>query len=441
MGSVFDAEQVSTGRRVALKVLHPHVAQDARSASRFQREARTAAALVHPGIVPVLAFGTTDGAAWLAMARVDGCSLQRLLAAVDDPRDVDHDRARALLDDPKRLARVIAETADALEFAHRRGVVHRDVKPANLMLDDEGRAVVLDFGLATACEPDAASLTRTGEFLGTPLYMAPEQAVGAENGTARSDVYALGAVLYECLCRRPPVAPGPLATVIDAILNREPLDPRRARPGVPGELARIALQCLEKEPGRRYPTAAALAADLRRFVDGSVVLARNSGLVGRTLRRLRRRPAVAVLAALLCVAVPASLAAWAFAGRADAQAAQLLRERDLARVDELLAGAPERLTVFGGASLRFYARLGLGERIDDGTSRRSPAAAQALALADALVAADPDERAGRGGGARPPRDRCVCSRARGSTSATTPRRRSARSMRCSRPTAPTPPIA
>ncbi|MGB3967807.1 MAG: serine/threonine-protein kinase, partial [Planctomycetota bacterium] len=287
MGAVYDAEQVSTGRRVALKVVHPHVARDLSSAARFQREARTAAALQHPGIVPVLGFGETDGAAWLAMARIEGRSLQRLLAAVADPRDVDHDRAKDLFREPRRLAQALAEAADALEFAHRDNVVHRDVKPANLMVTDEGRVVVLDFGLATAREPDAPTLTRTGDFLGTPLYMAPEQAVGAQNGTPASDVYALGAVLYECLCGATPVASGPLATVLDAILNRDPVDPRRRRAGVPDELARIALQCLEKEPARRYASAGALADDLRRFVDGSGVHARRSGVLGRSLRRLR----------------------------------------------------------------------------------------------------------------------------------------------------------
>lgn len=390
MGTVYDAEQVSTGKRVALKVLHPHVAGDLSSASRFQREARTAANLQHPGIVPVLGFGQTDGAAWLAMARIDGRSLQRLLAARGDLRDVDHARSQVLFGDHRRLALAIAEAADALEFAHRHNVVHRDVKPANLMVADDGRVVVLDFGLATAREPDAPTLTRTGDFLGTPLYMAPEQAVGAQNGTPASDVYALGAVLYECLCGAPPVASGPLATVLDAILNRDPVAPRRRRPEVPEELSRIAMQCLEKEPDRRYASAGALADDLRRFVDGSGVHARSSGVLGRSLRRLRRRPLLASLAAAVAVLVPAVLTVTWWAAASERRAEKLQRTSDLLRLQDLLGSAPERLTAFGGASLRYWARLGLGEQVVD-ASARSPEADEALRLAEGLAARWPGE--------------------------------------------------
>jgi len=390
MGVVYDAEQVSTRRRVALKVMHAHVAKDLHSASRFQREAHTAASLQHPGIVRVLGFGETDGAAWLAMERLEGRSLQRLLAAYGVPRDVDHASARVLFDDAKGLARVLADAADALEFAHRNGVVHRDIKPANLVFGD-GRAVVLDFGLAKAFDVDAATLTRTGDFLGTPLYMAPEQAIGAENVTPQTDVYSLGAVLYECLCGRPPVLPGPLAAVIDRILNRDAVDPRRLRAGVLEELSRIALQCLAKEPARRYATAAALADDLRRFVDGNAVLARHDGVVSRSLRRLRRRPAIVALLAVVCFSVLAVAISWRQAADSGTRAASLQRQVSLARVDELLGAAPERITVFGGASLRYYSRLGLGEQIVAGASTRSAAADEALRTAEDLVASDPRE--------------------------------------------------
>ena len=390
MGVVYDAEQVSSGQRVALKVMHPHIARDLHSAARFQREARTASALQHPGIVPVLGFGETDGAAWLAMARIEGRSLQRLLAAFADPRDVDHARAQSVLGDPKRLARSLADAADALEFAHRNNVVHRDVKPANLMCVDDGRMVVLDFGLATARDGESPTLTRSGDLLGTPLYMAPEQARGAQNGTDASDVYSLGAVLYECLCGQPPVASGPLAAVIDAILNRDPVAPRRVRASASEDLARIALQCLEKEPERRYPSAAALADDLRRFVDGSSVHARRSSVLHRSLRQIRRRPGVAVLAATVLLLLPMALLAWSWANRSDAQTVVLQRVADLDTIGELLGGAPERLTAFGSASLRFYARLGLGDHLADRLPR-SAEAEHALALADDLVRRYPDD--------------------------------------------------
>lgn len=386
MGAVFAAEQVSRGRRVALKVMHQHVAGEPQARSRFRREAHTAASLEHPGIVPVLDFGETDGCAWLAMAYVDGRSLQRLIAAARDPRDIDHARARQELGDPRRVAAALADVAEALAFAHDHGVVHRDVKPANLMVDAAGRFLVLDFGLATALDRDAPTLTRTGDFFGTPLYMAPEQAKGAENGTPASDVYSLGAVLYECIAGVPPVAPGPLAAVLDAILRVDVVDPRRRRAEAPEALSRIALQCLEKDPRDRYPSAAALAADLRRFARGEPVTARGSG-VARTLRRWRRRPrrlvAGVVLVAVLCLAI-------VFGWRQNRVAADLQTRLDLQRVDETLARSPERVTAFGGASLRFYARLGL-VGMDGRGSGRSPVAAEALALAEAALQRAPDD--------------------------------------------------
>jgi tRNA A-37 threonylcarbamoyl transferase component Bud32/tetratricopeptide (TPR) repeat protein len=391
MGVVYDAEQVSTGRRVALKVLHSHVASDQAAVSRFEREARTAAALSHPGIVTVLEFGRTSEASWLAMERLEGRSLQRLCWAVADARDVDHDRAVAVLRDPRRLAQALAEAARALAFAHDHGVVHRDVKPANLLLCDDGRLVVLDFGLATAREAEPLTLTRAGDLLGTPLYMAPEQAVGAENGTPRSDVYALGAVLYECLCGQPPVAPGPLATVIDAILNRDPLPPRRVRPDVPEELARIAMQCLDKSPPRRYPSAAALADDLQRFVDGHMVRARASGVLRRSLRGLRRRPALAAAFTLVAVLLVTSLFAWRIAVHRGERAGVLQEVVDVGRIEALLGTAPERITAFGGASLRYYARRGLGEIGGPVGGARSVQAEEALRLAEDLARRHPED--------------------------------------------------
>lgn len=389
MGAVFAAEQVSRGRRVALKVMHQHVADEPMARSRFRREAHTAATLEHKGIVRVLDFGETDGRAWLAMAFVDGRSLQRLIAAAKDPRDVDHARAQQILGDPRRVAQAVAGVAEALAFAHEHGVVHRDVKPANLMVDGDGTFLVLDFGLATALDRDAPTLTRTGDFFGTPLYMAPEQAKGAANGTPASDVHSLGAVLYECIAGVPPFAPGPLAAVLDAILRLDAVDPRHHRRSVPDGLARIALQCLEKDPRDRYPSAAALAADLHRFAAGETVLARGSGFA-RSLRRWRRRPGP-LLAAVVLVAVLGG--ALALAWRQGAEVRSLQARLDLQQVDEMLALAPERATAFGGASRRFYARLGIAD-LAAGTGGRSAAAERAVGLAEAAVARMPEDIAG-----------------------------------------------
>lgn len=393
MGAVFEAEQVSSGRRVALKVLHPHIAGQPRAVSRLRREAATAASLDHLGIVPVVASGDEGGSAWLAMELVEGRSLQRLIAARDDARDVDHDAAVEVLAAPERLATVLAEIADALTHAHTRGVVHRDVKPANLMLRDDGGIAVLDFGLATARDAAEPELTRTGDFLGTPLYMAPEQAIGAENGTASSDVYALGAVLYECLTGQPPVPPGPLAKVIDSILNADPPDPRQLNPGVTSGLARIAMQCLEKEPARRYASAAALAVDLRRYAAGAAVAARPSGWRQRLARQMRRRPRVAALTVAAALLAVAATVAFVYSSGQAAANRDLQRAADLRRIPELLGSAPERITVFGGASLRFYASVGLGAELPPGPGARSARATAALAIGEQLVQQDPDDAA------------------------------------------------
>ncbi|MBK8097241.1 MAG: protein kinase [Planctomycetes bacterium] len=383
MGAVYLAEQVSLGRRVALKVLHPQVAGDLHTAARFQREARTAASLAHPGIVPVFGFGEEQGTSWLAMGLIGGRSLQRLLQAWNEPRDIDHARAQALFGQPRTLAMAFADAADALDFAHRKNVVHRDLKPANLMYGDDGRLIVLDFGLASARGDDdsAVSLTRTGDFLGTPLYMAPEQATGADRAGPRSDVYALGAVLYECLCGRPPVPPGSLPQVLDHIRDRDADDPRVHRRDAPPELARIALMCLEKGPDRRYASAAALADDLRRYCDGQPVRARSPGPVARTLRRLRRRPAWTAALLLSLVAGGFALFAW----RTGSENDRLAIEGETRAIQAALAASPEGITVFGGASREWYARLGLGDHLPVGESAPSAAATAALQRATALA--------------------------------------------------------
>ncbi len=226
-GTVYEAEQVSHGRRVALKVLSQDAAGDVRGAARFRREARTAAALQHTHIVPILGFGEQDGLPWLAMGFVSGRSLQRLLIARRDPSDVDHAAALAFLGDARRLALAMADVADALDFAHRQGIVHRDIKPGNLMLDDAGKVVVLDFGLARTRRDTSVEITRTGDFLGTPLYMSPEQAAGERDIGPTSDVYSLGAVLYECAAGEPAVADGPLPQILERIRGADPPPPQR----------------------------------------------------------------------------------------------------------------------------------------------------------------------------------------------------------------------
>lgn len=383
-GVVYEAEQVSTGRLVALKILHAHVAVDPTSTARFRREALAAASIEHPCIARIFDCGEIADVLWLTMERVKGHSLDRLIAAARDRRDVDHAHAAARLKDHQALARSFAETADALELAHRQHVVHRDLKPANLMVQPDGRLVVLDFGLASVRDGDDSLLTRTGDFLGTPLYMAPEQAIGAENGTARSDVYGLGAVLYEALTGEPPVARASFAAVVDSILNEEPTPPHLVRGDVPIGLSRIIMQCLEKDPARRYPTARALADDLRRFAAGQSVVARPQHSIHRWARAAKRRPLLSALITALILLVPVTWWIWDQRRESDRQIVLLQRDRDLARLPVLLAGAPEHITVFGGASLRHYARYGLAQVIPDGGAPLSAQARAALELADDL---------------------------------------------------------
>ncbi|MBK8100445.1 MAG: serine/threonine protein kinase [Planctomycetes bacterium] len=243
-GTVYEAEQIALGRRVAIKVLHDQVAGHGPTRVRFAREARLAAALAHPAIVPIFDFGEHDGRAFLVMQRVNGQPLHLLLQAHRHREHPQHALARRLLGDPRRLALTFAAIADALVFAHARGVVHRDIKPANLIVDDQGRPTVLDFGLARSADAATPALTQHGDLLGTPLYMAPEQLAGTEVGP-HSDIWALGCVLFECLTGRP--VAGPFA--IDS-------------EGLPAALAAVITECLRREPAAR-PNARQLADRLR----------------------------------------------------------------------------------------------------------------------------------------------------------------------------------
>jgi tRNA A-37 threonylcarbamoyl transferase component Bud32 len=287
MGVVYEAEQVSLKRRVALKVLRFGAAPDAEAMARFRREAETVAALHHTNIVPLFAAGTEAGVHFFAMQLIAGRSLAAVLEEAT--------RAGGP-PDAKTVAGWGVQAAEALAHAHARGVVHRDVKPSNLLLDGEGTVWLTDFGLAR--RSDEATLTTAGVLLGTPRYMSPEQAAAARTPVdQRSDVYSLGATLYELATGKPVFEAESAGQLLEQIATAEPVPPRRYRPDLPRDLETVLLKCLAKDPGQRYPTARELADDLRRVMNGDPVKARRPGLLRRMRRWAGRRRASAALVA------------------------------------------------------------------------------------------------------------------------------------------------
>jgi len=271
MGEVWKARDEKLGRWVALKRL---TLQDPEDARRFQREAQTAASLDHPGIAAIYEVG--DG--WIAMQLIDGGTLKPGPDAVRQVRDA----------------------AVAVGFAHGKGIVHRDLKPANIMVERDGRVFVMDFGLARSVRA-ASSLTVSGALLGTPAYMSPEQARG-ERATPASDVWSLGATLYEITAGRLPFVGADLVDVLMKIVSDDPAP-------LPGNLGALVRKCLEKDPARRYPHAGALAADLDRCLRGDPVAARPAGALDHLKRRVARHRGVVLASVLAAAAVAASLAA------------------------------------------------------------------------------------------------------------------------------------
>ncbi|HWE36487.1 MAG TPA: protein kinase [Isosphaeraceae bacterium] len=289
MGAVYRARQRGLNRTVALKVIRAWVYADPEVAARFRAEAETAARFQHPNIVQVYEVGEHRGQGYLALEYAAGGSLRHRLAGTPQ--------------DPRAAAALIETLARAVHYAHERGVVHRDLKPANVVLADDGTPKVTDFGLAKLLEHDAG-LTRTGDLLGTPSYMAPEQAAGTPDAISpATDVYALGAILYEALTGRPPFQGATPLSTLDQVTGQEPLPPARLQRHVPRELETICLKCLEKEPRRRYGTARELAEDLRRFLEYRPIRARRVGWPGRLRRWVRREPVKAALVGALLLVV------------------------------------------------------------------------------------------------------------------------------------------
>ncbi len=295
MGVVYEAYQRSTGRRVAVKFLSATEQTEA-GRRRFEREVELVARLQHPHVVAVIDSGIDRGHYYYVMEYVDGRPLNVALPPGQAP-------VRAVLE-------VLATVAEAVDYAHQRGVLHRDLKPSNVLLDAAGGVHLLDFGLARTLEPGAGqaaghSVTQPGQLVGTLAYMAPEQARGdAEQLSVRSDVYSLGALGYELLTGDLPCrVEGPLLEVLQRIAQAEPPRPATLRAGLDRDVDAILLKALEKVPGGRYATAGELAADLRRYLADEAIVARPSGPARRVARWVRRHRAVASVSAVAVVAL------------------------------------------------------------------------------------------------------------------------------------------
>jgi serine/threonine protein kinase len=308
MGIVYQARQPGLKRVVALKMVLGGAHAHPKDLARFRAEAEAVARLHHPNIVQIFEVGEAEGRPYFSMEFVDGGSLARRIDGTPRP--------------PREAALIVKVLATAMAAAHARGVVHRDLKTANVLLTADGTPKITDFGLAKRLEDDS-SRTHSGTVLGTPSYMSPEQAEGRIEAVGpRADVYSLGAVLYELLNGRAPFKAGSVLDTLHQVHTQEPVAPVRFAPSMPHDLETICLKCLQKDPVRRYQSAAALADDLGRFLDGKPILARPVSAAERLWRWCRRNPRVAVLGAL------AAFTVLAWAGTTTAMSLWLKREKD-----------------------------------------------------------------------------------------------------------------
>ena len=331
MGVVYRAHQTNLNRQVALKMVLSGQFASRTAVERFRSEAQAAASLQHPNIVSIHEVGELEGESYFTMDFIEGNNLADLVRAGPLPA--------------RRAACYVEQIAQAIHYAHERGVLHRDLKPSNVLIDAFNQPRVTDFGLAKQLADDS-HLTVSGQTLGSPGYIAPEQ-TSRQHGkvSALSDVYSLGALLYHLITGRAPFAAGSVAETVQQALHDDPLSPRALNPAVPADLETICLKCLEKEPSRRYVTAWAVAEELSRCLRDEPIVARPVSRIEKTWRWCRRKPAVAALASsvallLVALAAAASVAAWRIelGRRAEARQRELATQANaqLARVNRSL---------------------------------------------------------------------------------------------------------
>ncbi len=358
MGIVYKAVQTKLNRMVALKVL-PAMVGSANPAAvqRFRREATAAARLHHTNIVPIYDFGESTDAYFYAMEFIEGRPLDEVIGQVSQKFDqTDSDGRHGTASPPtaavlamaiselelpipprsdassdgtfsgpisppvagtasglrgrayyRQVSRWVCDAAEALHYAHGQSIIHRDIKPANLILSNDGRIMVADFGLAKSAGD--GSVTRTGALLGTLRYLSPEQAMARRMRVDhRTDIYSLGATMYELLCFRPAYPGTDDKEILGAVMTRDPPPPRKFNQNIPAELETICMKCMEKSPDARYETARALADDLRRYINDLPIVARRPGAITRSLKFIRRRRApVIAVAAIVLVSLSAIL--------------------------------------------------------------------------------------------------------------------------------------
>jgi len=352
MGTVYGAFQESLEREVALKVLSPALSADPVMRRRFRIEARATAALHHQHIVPIYDFGEVGGLLYFAMERIDGVSLDQHIARAR--------RAGQTLFAPREAARRFAGVADALAHAHRRRILHRDVKPANLLVHRDGTLALADFGLSRVLGEASVRSSGRGGFLGTLQYASPEQA-RSDRLTPASDLYSLGVTMFEAVSGQLPFRAETPEAVLDALLNQEPRSLRNVRPDVPHDLAAVVAKLLRKEAVDRYPDGEALARDLWRVADGEPVYVRRQPLIVRIWRRVRRRPGLS--AALAAAALLGLTSVYALTTRAiDMHSNRLASYQSL--VGEAVRTLADDAGPLSGPGDLFAVLSGVGREVD-----------------------------------------------------------------------------